>query len=158
MNTKGYLYILNNICFNKDIYKLGRTKDLKSRLSTYNTGNLINSEYLFISKIFTNSCYAETILFFLLKKYRIKQNKEFFNITLQKAIATIQVIENLSDETIERVNNMILKDSISKHILELIESGDILTNKDWNANVFKSEDDIKDFLHQFKYNSSNNIQ
>ena len=75
VNT-GYLYIFFNESFIKsygeDVYKLGRTSNLKCRKSTYNTSFIKESEYLYTSRQFRDAIKSERVLFFILKKYRIK--------------------------------------------------------------------------------------
>jgi hypothetical protein len=71
-SNNGYLYVFYNESFLKsydeNVYKLGRTKNLNNRISTYNTSFIKDSEYLITSRIFKDSIKAETVLFFLLRK------------------------------------------------------------------------------------------
>ena len=153
--NKGYLYILFNESYKHygdSTFKFGRTQNLRNRIFTYNTSFVHDSEYLYTSRLFNDSIEAERVLFYLMKEHRIKKNKEFFNITLERGIDYIKQVSNLSDETIERISNMIVKNGLSHHILEKINSKEIETEEDWRTAVFKPEDDIKKYFEQFKYN------
>lgn len=153
--NKGYLYILFNESYKHygdSTFKFGRTQNLRNRIFTYNTSFVHDSEYLYTSRLFNDSIEAERVLFFLMKEHRIKKNKEFFNISLEKGIEFIKKVSNLSDETIEKISSMILKDGIARHILDKIYNKEIETEEEWKLNVFKPEEDIKKYFEQFKYN------
>ena len=155
--TKGYLYILFNESYKHygdSTYKFGRTQNLRNRIFTYNTSFVHDSKYLHTSREFKDCTEAERVLFFLMREYRIKANKEFFKIPLDKGIEFINKVSNLSDKTIERINGMIIKNGLPHHIIQKIEDKEIDTEEDWNANVFKPEDDIKKYFQQFKYEKS----
>ena len=151
--NKGYLYILFNESYKHygdSTYKFGRTQNLRNRIFTYNTSFVHDSMYLHTSREFNDSVEAERVLFFLMRKYRVKANKEFFNIPLEKGKEYINKVSSLSDKTIERINGMIIKNGIAKHIIQMIENDELETNEEWN-NIFKKEDDVKEYLEQFKY-------
>ena len=155
--NKGYLYILFNESYKHygdSTYKFGRTQNLRNRIFTYNTSFVHDSMYLHTSREFNDSIEAERVLFFLMKEYRIKNNKEFFKISLDKGIEFIDKVSNLSDKTIERINGMITKNGLTHHIIQKIEDKELETEEDWNTSVFKKEDDIKQYLSQFKYEKS----
>ena len=83
--NKGYLYILFNESYKHygdSTYKFGRTQNLRNRIFTYNTSFVHDSKYLHTSREFKDCIEAERVLFFLMKEYRIKNNKEFFKIFL----------------------------------------------------------------------------
>ena len=49
---------------------------------------------------------------------------------------------------------MITKNGLTHHIIQKIEDKELETEEDWNTSVFKKEDDIKQYLSQFKYEKS----
>ena len=59
-------------------YKIGKTQDLKKRLSTYNTTDNHEVVYYVSCKNKTNMDLLEKIIFMRLDDYRIEQNKEWF--------------------------------------------------------------------------------
>ena len=154
---QGYLYILFNESYKHygdSTYKFGRTQNLRNRIFTYNTSFIHDSKYLYTSRQFLDSSEAERVLFFLMKEYRIKKNKEFFNISLEKGIEFIDKVSKLSDENIKRINSMIMKNGLPHHITKLLENNELETNEEWYVNVFKPENDIKEYLNKFKYSPS----
>lgn len=119
---KGYLYCLWNRMFTsygENVYKLGRTSCLKNRLSNYVTTYIEPSEYKYTTnRVFENSCHAERLLFFLLRRYRVKKNREFFNVSLDTIIEFIKKIEVMPDEKITKLYHRILKDYCSEKVLD----------------------------------------
>lgn len=59
-------------------YKIGKTQDLKKRLSTYNTTEVHKVIYTISCKNKNNMDLLEKIIFMRLDNYRIEQNKEWF--------------------------------------------------------------------------------
>lgn len=59
-------------------YKIGKTQDLKKRLSTYNTTEVHEVIYNVSCKNKNNMDLLEKIIFMRLDNYRIEQNKEWF--------------------------------------------------------------------------------
>ena len=55
INVNQYVYIISTKIYEgQNIYKIGRTNNLKSRLSTYNTGSHKNDKYYYC---YTFGCY-----------------------------------------------------------------------------------------------------
>ena len=88
----GYIYIISNPDYEKDVYKIGYTttknqstkkdprKALIQRYSTYSAKEPVIEE---IYEINDDTCdQAEKILFELLKKYRVNKKREFFKCDL----------------------------------------------------------------------------
>ena len=88
----GYIYIISNPDYEKDVYKIGYTttknqstkkdprKSLIQRYSTYSAKEPVIEE---IYEINDDTCdQAEKILFELLKKYRVNKKREFFKCDL----------------------------------------------------------------------------
>jgi hypothetical protein len=73
MNNLGYIYIRNHISYKEhNICKLGETKKIHERDSTYATGEYIRGEFIMVLKMLsTDSFEIEK----LLKNYFNKYNK-----------------------------------------------------------------------------------
>lgn len=78
--TEGFLYCLHNEIFNfygNDLYKCGNSIDTDKRLCQYTTSYPLPSKILLISDSFFDKSFAETLLFFYLKDFKFKPNREF---------------------------------------------------------------------------------
>jgi len=94
----GRLYCLHNEEYNyhgSNVYKLGSSKDLVSRMKGYVTPLLYDSEYKIRSNELPNCYLAEDILFHILEKHRITNRREFFDCELHKIAKTIADIEEM---------------------------------------------------------------
>ena len=104
--SEGYIYCLYNSMFDlygKNIYKLGCTNNIKKRISMYVTSYIDNPIIKHQSNKLKYYEDAERILFLLLKQYRIKQSREFFQCDLlfiTKIISEVETIVNFSDPEI----------------------------------------------------------
>jgi hypothetical protein len=101
-NTKGFIYCLYNPSFKnygKNVYKLGKTKNLASRLANYTTGYIDKSEYIITSIQLNNKHVAENILFEELKSYRINIKREFFDCDIKIIKEAFQKVEKISNES-----------------------------------------------------------
>jgi len=80
----GYIYVCTtNVYNNKDIYKIGQTIDLKSRLSSYNTGSISNDKYYYCFNYKCNNYIElEKLIFEKLKEYKL--NGEMYKIEFKK--------------------------------------------------------------------------
>jgi hypothetical protein len=154
VNT-GYLYIFFNESFIKsygeDVYKLGRTSNLKCRKSTYNTSFIKESEYLYTSRQFRDAIKAERVLFFILKKYRIKSNREFFKVNLEKIKESVDRVCNFTDDMIDKINMYIVNGNCSEKILERLEKGTIESDMEWNKIIEDRDEFWKEFKYRFSY-------
>jgi hypothetical protein len=78
--VQGYLYCLFNEIFKfygDDLYKCGNSIDTDKRLSQYSTSYPTPSQILLTSDSFFDKSFAETLLFFYLKDFKFKPNREF---------------------------------------------------------------------------------
>ena len=89
----GYIYVIHHSSFGENIYKIGRTENLKNRISQYNTGTPTEYAYKYTKfvGIRYNSITIEKAVHDILKKYRISK-KEFFKINIETIINTIEDI------------------------------------------------------------------
>jgi len=71
------------------MYKIGHTRDLNKRLSTYNTGKANKAEYSYYKK---TECAKEIeeCMKSLLNEYIYKSNKEFYNCSLNKILKEVR--------------------------------------------------------------------
>ena len=94
-NNCGYIYVMYNTSFGENVYKIGCSKNPKNRLLDYTTSYLDQSIIKYTSFKFYNKFIAEKHIFELLKDYRIKPNREFFNLPLNEIIDKINTTEKL---------------------------------------------------------------
>ena len=85
-------------CYGNHVYKVGKTQDSTTRTRQYKAYYLKPSESRSGSQLCINSQLAERLVVMKLQDYRIKQNREFSNVELSKAIEII-------DEIVEYVNS-----------------------------------------------------
>lgn len=80
---EGYIYIIRALDYDKGVYKIGRTTELKKRLSSYHVGkvNDINVEYIYKTE---NTKEVEGCIKALLGKYQFRKNKEVYKLPLSK--------------------------------------------------------------------------
>jgi len=147
----GYLYILFNSIFKQygeNVYKLGRTNNLNNRLKNYTTSFIDPSSYLYTSRVFHSSIKAERILFFILRKQRIRDKREFFHIQLENAISTIKKIEGCTETQINRIYNRIIKKICPYDILDKLEDEDYYKQLDFDYS------NITAYLEKFRFRPS----
>lgn len=80
--TQGFLYCLHNEIFNfygNNLYKCGNSVDADKRLNQYTTSYPMPSIILLTSDSFFDKSFAETLLFFYLKDFKFKPNREFID-------------------------------------------------------------------------------
>jgi hypothetical protein len=148
-DTNGYLYIMYNSVFKQygeNVYKLGRTNNLKNRMTSgYTTSYIEPSEYLYTTRLFTNCIQAERILFFLLRKNRIRDKREFFKVDLQVIKDTILSIEQLTDTQMTNVYKRIINQICPDNII------DKLNDEDYNNILNFDNSNIDLLLEKFRY-------
>ena len=96
----GYIYILTNLSYEiQDIYKIGKTGNLKTRLSSYNTPKVEKDKYKYIYLFKTydmNNLEQFIHNHFKLKEY--KTNNELYKIKFEDLKKIILEIKNEFDE------------------------------------------------------------
>lgn len=96
---RGYIYIYYNESYNyldKNIYKIGRSTDPKSRIINLNTSQIFYGEYKYISPICKDNYKAERKISKRLQHHKI--HHEIYNININVAV---DIIENI----IKQINN-----------------------------------------------------
>lgn len=157
-SNQGYLYCLYNSVFSKygeHVYKLGRTNHLETRLKHYTTSYIEPSKFLYTTNLLSDSIKCERILFFLLRKYRVRAQREFFNLELNVIIETIQKIELLTDRQIDRIYSRILSKICPDNILsklEFLNDEQYLKFLDFDYSI------IDEYLEKFRYRPKSKSQ
>jgi hypothetical protein len=98
--TPGYIYILYNKMFDQvgeDVYKVGETIDINSRIKGYTTCYIEPVEIKYISKQLNNKSMAETMVFKKINNYRINNNREFFKCKVDIIMTAINDVESHFD-------------------------------------------------------------
>lgn len=80
INGKGYIYIIL-VNKNKNIFKIGRSKDLRKRLSAYMSGKEKIPDIKFIMTV-NDPLTIENCSKSLLKKFKFKENQEIYKIDM----------------------------------------------------------------------------
>jgi len=156
-STNGFIYCIHNDIYSQygdNVYKLGRTINLKSRNSTYNTGFLKNSKYVIISREFHNCIKAERILFFILRKYRIKEKKEFFKLHIDTIKSTFDRINNFSNEFIDILYSHLLNKFCKDDIIDRLENGCEEEDEEFSNFLVNDYNELTNFFEKFKYKPS----
>jgi hypothetical protein len=152
MNS-GFLYILYNELYKSygpNVYKVGRSVNLKNRMNSYTTPFIDPSKYLYVSRKFDDSVKAERVLFYLLKVYRIRDQREFFDLALDSIITTIKRLENLKDHTINRLYSCIVNNICSSRMITNLES-----DEDYYDTIIKDLSNVDEYLNQFRFKPRN---
>jgi len=95
----GHLYVASNIRYEiRDIYKIGKTINIKSRIHGYNSGYLKKDSFQYVYYVETDyPKELETLAFRYLKKHHVE--KEIYNIKLSKLKIIIDLLNtNLTNE------------------------------------------------------------
>lgn len=82
-NNSGYVYIIQNEAhkiYGSNVYKVGKTKDMKKRMNGYITGFIRDTNLLYCSEICINYNLAELMTHNVLKDHQLVCNREFFYI------------------------------------------------------------------------------
>jgi hypothetical protein len=104
-----YIYIVTTKPKAKEnIFKIGRTNNLKSRLSTYNTGSSENEKYFYCSHFkCTSASTLENRIFTLLKNFKIDNEKEMFQLHYEILHNIIKSICNNDKKISDNINQFI---------------------------------------------------
>ena len=150
---KGYLYCLYNKCFESYgvcVFKLGRTKNLKQRLAYYTTSYVDSSHFVAISsRPFENSRKAESILFYLLRRWRISQKREFFQVPSVRVSYLFDRMSNLSDRVLDEIYEQILRKVCPDDILDDVLDTD--QEPGWFTKAIEYKTWLDDFFEQFRF-------
>lgn len=158
-DKSGHLYCLYNkmyLTYGDDVFKLGHTSNPVKRITDYMTSYIDESEYKYVTeRRFENSLKAERILFFLLRRNRLRKNREFFKSPVDDIIDTMKRVEEIPNEKIEKMYKIILNEYCSERIFENIEDTvhylDCLVSPDSFFDKFKFRPKNPEVYRKFGY-------
>ena len=108
--SSDYIYCLFNEIFKfygDNVYKFGNSSDPDKRLKCFTTCYIQPCELIKISNICFDKSFAETLLFYFLKNYRMVGNREFFKCDM-----------NIINSAFDYVNNFFKKYNSKKLLIE----------------------------------------
>ncbi len=170
MSDSGWLYCLYNEGFKsygEDVFKIGRTNNLRRRLKEYRTGFIHDSYYICVSeREFRNSRRAEALVFYILRRFRIKENREFFKASPIKIRNIFMRLSYHDDDTVDRCWRAAMRRVCPYEILDsLVEEDDqykIFWNKcdmtswlDERFEKFRFKPSKPDLYYPYGYRESN---
>ena len=111
----GYVYVLYNPMFNTygECYKIGQTRDIKSRLNSYRTSYPEKCEIKYITDELDNYKEIEKKVHRCLSEFRMNGNREFFQCNLNTVIECIKENSLLDKEQLNikiNENNYVYKE------------------------------------------------
>lgn len=102
----GYVYVLYNPIYDRygEIYKIGQAKNINERLKSYSTSYPEESEIKYYIK---HPYYKEIerLVHLTIKEYRMYDNREFFDCSLELIKETIDKVKDYTLEEISRTLN-----------------------------------------------------
>ena len=84
--------------YGDDVYKIGKSKDIAKRMTSYTTSYVKPVEIKFLSGLCIDYHLCEKVIFDRLCTYRISPNREFFNLNIEHMV-------NHIEEVVSGVNN-----------------------------------------------------
>ena len=127
-----YLYIASTkMYYNKHIYKIGKTKNIKERMQNYSTGYLDNEKIKVFKYIkVAHSQSLERYIFEFLKPYQ-QEDKEMFKVEYKILDDLFNKIEAFELHAVNNFNEIIKSDPSKSNLIESFEShvAECFTNK-----------------------------
>lgn len=117
----GYLYCLFNEMYKyygDNVKKCGNSENPEKRTLQYTTGYIEPCKIIKISEKYIDKCFAETLLFYYLKEYRIKNNREFFNCNdeiINEAFEQVDEFFKLYHTKEKMINHLLIKENYEKY-------------------------------------------
>jgi hypothetical protein len=136
--TEGYIYCMHNEIFNyygEDVIKCGNSSNPDKRILQYTTSYPKQSNILKISEKYFDKNFAETLLFYYLREFRLEDNREFFKCNI-----------NIINDAFIKVNNFFIKYNTKKLIFDYLIGIDysIYFMKDIESDKYKLIQSIKE--------------
>lgn len=103
-DTDGYIYILRASNEVADLFKIGRSKDIKNRLQSYQTGHAHNVNLLYVLSVH-NMKNAEKCIKSQLKEFQYRQRREIYQVPinmLKEIIKKCNEFDGMKKEYIRR--------------------------------------------------------
>jgi hypothetical protein len=137
---KGILYGLSHPAWNQ-YKKMGRTtQTIKKRISNMQTSLLDDIDIIYITNELTDCYFYEYLMKQILKNYRIKPNKEMFNVDNED----IKIIFDFFNELNNQLNDQIkLNNYINLYYPEYFKK-----RKYYTQDFISLDDEIKSGAHQ----------
>ena len=166
-----YVYICTNSIHDmNNIYKIGKCRSLKARLSSYNTGHLGAQKYYYCYSFKChNSRTLEELIHNFLKPYSIKN--EMYKIKFEYLKNIVEYICNTYSEVTKVVNRFIQEPRHNEFDDDYVKTKEIKledntfvdkTEEEENEDSKKYLDQFKDFIennrHKFKYDKNNKLK
>lgn len=163
MDNSGYVYIMSNISFNIDIFKIGwsRKNPILRAKSLYTTG--LPTPFVIEYMIYTNDGQKlEKEIHSHLNNYRLNDKREFFKInkdelfnllTNEMNLSLTNKFDNIVNENIIANKNVISNENIIANENSIINEN-IIVNENIIANKKLSSEEIKN-LQKFKCKKCN---
>lgn len=144
MSNPGYIYIFSNNEFKQDVYKIGKARNVFKRMNAFTTAYVEPVKIEYISDKCNNYSVVEHEVHLRLKRYRVKTNREFFNVYLDTAIKIIQnVIDELNGIPDDELTNY--HDTNYKPNIELFKTKVILPAELDEISISTNSDTIMEF-------------
>lgn len=161
--TAGYLYCLYNPAFKSfgdNVYKLGRSGNLDNRLSSYTTYYVEPSKFILTSidynRKFKDCIKAERVLFYILRKYRVNNKREFFMCDIDIIKETFERLCSFSNKMIDAMYKGVMGRIVPVDIIEKIERDNKpITDKEWFEFEKGNNESIFAYLEQFRFKTKN---
>jgi len=112
LENKGYVYVLSNKAY-PNIYKIGSTYSLPEERAEELTGTGHLTPFKVVGKIKLQSAeYYEKLIHKLLKKYRVKEGREFFKLDLNKINQCLKQVSQISETGTKKITFIKLQKEI----------------------------------------------
>lgn len=148
---EGFIYIMHNKLYGENIYKIGNAINIEKRLKGYLTGYIEEPEILLQVKCIDKH-FSEKYIFRKLKDYRIRTNREFFEVD-------INIIKNVFNEFEETINKLHTANELIDYVIDnkLYDIDDKNKNDENENNNMYVEIMHKYMDKQLKTKKTNNI-
>ena len=115
---EGVIYVMSNNSFMiKDHYKIGMTKDIKSRKKAYVTAFPVPCEFPYVSPVVKDVRKRERLIFHRLNEYRFNPKREYFICPIKTIKSTIKEVLQLDLKDINTELN--IKETKTEWLLEV---------------------------------------
>jgi hypothetical protein len=145
----GVIYILRALNADISLYKLGKTKDLKNRLNTYNSGNANDVEPLFIIQVkdidSVESCVKNAC-----KKYQYRKYKEIYEIDIEVLKEVISECDYFTNKIVKLFSDKKEKKNFKTKINRMLLKQD-------KYFMFLSKNDTNNQTNQINQINANNV-
>jgi len=119
-NKNSYIYIATSRQYaNQNAFKIGKSDNLKNRLSSYNTNRTLNDKfyYCFYEKVF-NVNKVESIINDLLEDFKDKKEKEMFILHYKYLLNLVELVIKNINEPYDYLNKLIKTELLTMYDLK----------------------------------------